>query len=101
MENKSPWHFSAHAASYYLPTSATVTALSYPHGSVDQRVRNAAKTAGYKMGGCSRYGLNHPDRDPLLLCRTDLTDFDSVADLTLKIEGHWDWFRFRHKDPAS
>lgn len=78
-----------------------VVSLSYPHGDVDRRVAAAAKGAGYLLGGTSRYGLNAPDRDPLLLCRTELTGFDSLDDMELKLRGHWDWFRFRHPDPAE
>lgn len=78
-----------------------VTTLSYPHGRVDQRVRDAAEKAGYTEGGCSRYGVNAPERDPLLLCRTEITAWDSVGDLDLKVEGHWDWFAHRHPDPAQ
>jgi hypothetical protein len=78
-----------------------VPAISYPNGSVDRRVRDAAQEAGYTLGGTSRYGVNMPKRDPLLLCRTELTAWDSVDDLRLKLEGHWDWYRLRHRDPAS
>lgn len=78
-----------------------VDTLSYPHGRVDRRVRDAAAAAGYRLGGCSRYGLNRPGRDPLLLCRTEITAYDSVSDLDLKVDGHWDWFALRHPDPAA
>jgi peptidoglycan/xylan/chitin deacetylase (PgdA/CDA1 family) len=78
-----------------------VTTLSYPHGSVDRRVRDAAQEAGYRLGGCSCYGLNTPERDPLLLYRTELTAYDTVEDLLLKVDGHWDWYRLRHPDPAA
>lgn len=78
-----------------------VVSMSYPHGDVDQRVAKAAKGAGYLLGGTSRYGLNGAGRDPMLLCRTELTGFDGVEDFELKLRGHWDWYRFRHPDPAS
>ncbi|MBI4424836.1 MAG: polysaccharide deacetylase family protein [Elusimicrobia bacterium] len=78
-----------------------VTCLSYPHGAVDRRVARAAKAAGYASGGTSRYGLNAADRDPLLLCRTEITAFDTLEDFELKLRGHWDWFRCRHRDPAA
>lgn len=78
-----------------------VDSLSYPHGAVDRRVRDAAHVAGYVLGGCSRYGLNPAGRDPLLLCRTEVTAWDDSADLELKVRGHWDWFRFRRPDPAA
>ncbi|MBI4345756.1 MAG: polysaccharide deacetylase family protein [Elusimicrobia bacterium] len=78
-----------------------VTTLSYPHGAVDRRVAAAARKTGYALGGTSRYGLNVRGRDPLLLCRTEITAFDSPDDLELKLRGHWDWFRHRHPDPAT
>ena len=78
-----------------------VTTLSYPHGAVDRRVAAAAKAAGYAFGGTSRYGLNAPGRDPLLLCRTEVTAWDTALDLRLKLEGHWDWYRLRRADPAG
>lgn len=78
-----------------------VTALSYPHGGVDRRVRDAAERAGYRLGGTSRYGMNPPGRDPLLLCRTEVTAWDDDADFRLKVDGYWDWYRLRHRDPAS
>ncbi len=78
-----------------------VRTMSYPHGRVDRRVRDAAAAAGFTLAGCSRYGLNAPDRDPLLLCRTEITAWDSVDDLLLKVDGHWDWFARRHPDPAA
>jgi len=78
-----------------------ITALSYPHGRVNRRVRDAAQEAGYRLGCCSRYGRNAADRDPLLLCRTEITRWDDTADFTLKLLGHWDWYRLRHPDPAQ
>ena len=78
-----------------------VTMLSYPHGAVDRRVRDAAQEAGYTLGATSRYGLNLPGRDPLLLCRTEIVAWDEVEDLELKAKGHWDWYSLRHPDPAA
>jgi peptidoglycan/xylan/chitin deacetylase (PgdA/CDA1 family) len=79
----------------------SVEAVSYPYGAVDRRVRDAAKAAGYTLGGTSRYGLNPAARDPLLLCRTEVVAWDTVADLELKVGGAWDWFQFRRPDPAK
>ena len=78
-----------------------VTLMSYPHGAVDRRVRRAAQAAGFTLAGCSRYGLNEPGRDPLLLCRTEIVAWDDEEDLRLKTAGHWDWFRWRRPDPAA
>ena len=77
-----------------------VTMISYPHGRVDRRVRDAAEAAGYTLGACSRYGLNTAHHDPLLLCRTEVTRWDGVRDLSLKVKGYWDWFSRRQPDPA-
>lgn len=78
-----------------------VTVMTYPHGSVDRRVRQAAAQAGYRRAGCSRYGLNAPGRDPLLLCRTEIISWDDAATFAQKTLGGWDWYRFRHRDPAA
>lgn len=72
-----------------------VTTMSYPHGKVDARVRQAVAKAGYETAWCSRYGLNGPDVDPLLKRRTEITRWDTVDDLSLKVTGKWDWFALR------
>ncbi|MEK7857777.1 MAG: polysaccharide deacetylase family protein [Elusimicrobiota bacterium] len=77
-----------------------VTVMTYPHGHADQRVRKAAETAGFLRAGCSRYALNGPDRDPLLLCRTEIVAWDTERTFVQKVSGGWDFFRFRHTDPA-
>ncbi|MFN2599458.1 MAG: polysaccharide deacetylase family protein, partial [Pyrinomonadaceae bacterium] len=46
-------------------TGKPVTFLSYPYGSVDRRIRDAAERAGYTRGGCSSFGMNERNRDPL------------------------------------
>lgn len=77
-----------------------VTTMSYPHGAVDQRVRAAVEAAGYAHAGCSRFDINAPERDPLLLCRTDILGIDSVRVFRQKLHGDWDWYRNRSLDPA-
>ncbi len=77
-----------------------VTALAYPHGSVDQRVRRAAAEAGYRVGACSRSNINEADRDPLLLGRTEVIGADSQRVFSQKLDGAWDWARWRSPDPA-
>ncbi len=78
-----------------------VSAMSYPFGAVDHRVRTAVENAGYSLAGCSLYGANTPDRDPLLLKRTEIVAWDSAHDFELKLRGHWDWFSMRQGDPAQ
>jgi len=78
----------------------SVRMIAYPYGSASRRVRNAAERAGYTLGVCSRTGINGPQRDPLLLCRTEILASDSARLFRHKLYGHWDWHRFLRKDPA-
>ncbi len=81
-------------------TGRPVDSISYPHGAVDRRVRDAAAVAGYRIGACSRFDINDAARDPLLLCRTDIHGNDSVRVFEQKLRGDWDWYRWRSTDPA-
>ena len=81
-------------------TGRPVNAISYPHGAVDRRVRDAAAAAGYTIGACSRFDINDATRDPLLLCRTDIHGDDSVRVFEQKLHGDWDWYKWRSADPA-
>ena len=82
-------------------TGRAVNAISYPHGAVDRRVRDAAAAAGYTTGACSRFDINGVARDPLLLCRTDIHAGDSVRIFRQKLHGDWDWYKWRTRDPAQ
>lgn len=77
-----------------------VSMLSYPHGDVDQRVRDEAEIAGYKIGATSRFDRNLPGRDPLLLCRTDIWAHDDLSSFEQKLRGDWDWRRWLSADPS-
>jgi peptidoglycan/xylan/chitin deacetylase (PgdA/CDA1 family) len=68
-----------------------VASLSYPHGAVDRRVRDAAEEAGYRVAATSRFGINEADADPLLLRRIDVWASDDVACVKAKLRGEWDW----------
>jgi len=81
--------------------SRPVNMLAYPHGSVNQRVRNAAAAVGYTLGVCSHAGINGEERDPLMLCRTEILGCDSLRVFHHKLSGALDWRRLRVKDPAS
>ena len=80
---------------------AGVTTMSYPHGAVNRRVRDHVEAAGYATAACSRFDINLPGRDPLLLCRTDVLGIDTVRVLRQKLHGDWDWYRYRSHDPAA
>jgi peptidoglycan/xylan/chitin deacetylase (PgdA/CDA1 family) len=77
-----------------------VRTLAYPYGAADRRVRDAALAAGYQLGACSLAGINPPERDPLLLARTEIVSFDNERVFAQKLHGDWDWYRWRTKDPA-
>jgi len=77
-----------------------VRTLAYPYGAADHRVRDAALAAGYQLGACSLAGINAPERDPLLLARTEVVSFDSGRVFAQKLHGDWDWYRWRRQDPA-
>jgi peptidoglycan/xylan/chitin deacetylase (PgdA/CDA1 family) len=68
-----------------------VTTMSYPHGAVDRRVRDAAAEAGYVFAACSVFGARRAGDDPLAIARTDIWASDDAAVLEAKLAGDWDW----------
>jgi peptidoglycan/xylan/chitin deacetylase (PgdA/CDA1 family) len=78
----------------------SVKVMTWPHGAASRRTSAAARAAGFVRGGCSVYGLNGPERDALLLRRTEITGFDDDRDFVRKASGGWDWFARRQPDPA-
>ncbi|WP_319245411.1 polysaccharide deacetylase family protein [uncultured Propionivibrio sp.] len=77
-----------------------IRTLAYPYGAADRRVRDAALAAGYCLGACSQAGVNPAARDPLLLARTEIVSFDNERVFAQKLNGDWDWYRWRTQDPA-
>lgn len=73
----------------------TVGTLSYPHGAVDGRVRDAAARAGYAVGYTSRFGAVPVGGDPLARPRVDVWARDRVGTLGAKLAGRWDWMAAR------
>jgi len=78
-----------------------VTVMSWPHGAASRRTAAAARAAGFVRAGCSLYGVNAPDREPLLLKRTEIVGFDDERDFAGKAAGRWDRFALRQGDPAA
>jgi peptidoglycan/xylan/chitin deacetylase (PgdA/CDA1 family) len=91
-----------HGSRRYLEDviGAPVTAIAYPHGSVNLRVADMARRAGYTLGVCSRCDINSENRNPLLLCRSEVLAQDSERIFLQKLQGAWDWYRWRRRDPA-
>ncbi|NHQ59185.1 polysaccharide deacetylase family protein [Chlorobium sp. BLA1] len=79
----------------------SVTALAYPYGSSDRRVRDAALSAGYQLATCSRFDINQGSREPLMLNRCVILSEDNEKIFRQKIAGDWDWYRWRSKDPLN
>jgi peptidoglycan/xylan/chitin deacetylase (PgdA/CDA1 family) len=77
----------------------TVDSISFPYGASNIKVKTAAEAAGYSKGLCSRFDINHPSRDPLMLNRCVILKNDSIKVLNQKIMGGWDWYKLRHRDP--
>jgi len=77
-----------------------VETLAYPYGAVDHRVRRAVEAAGYVLAACSQAGLNDAGHDPLLIRRTEVLPHDNVRSFRQKLDGDWDWYRWRTSDPA-
>lgn len=73
--------------------------MSYPYGSVNQRVKAASAKAGYLLAACSHAGMNSPTRDRLLLTRTEIHSIDTISRFQRKLAGDFDWYRWRHEDP--
>jgi peptidoglycan/xylan/chitin deacetylase (PgdA/CDA1 family) len=79
----------------------SVRVMTWPHGAASRRTSAAAQAAGFSRAGCSLYGVNAPDRDPLLLKRTEIVSFDDERDFAGKASGLWDWFALRQGDPSK
>lgn len=78
---------------------SSVTAVAYPFGAANIRICHAARQLGYDLGVCTRFDLNTPDRDPLMLCRYNIECDDTPRILRQKLHGDWDWYRWRSPDP--
>lgn len=78
-----------------------VTSLAYPYGAADIRVRDAAQYAGYEIGACCRFDINHAGRDALMLNRCTILCNDSRRVIRQKLRGDWDWYRWRSVDPLK
>ena len=70
-----------------------VDTMSYPHGAVDERVRDAAQNAGYRLAATSCFAPANFAEDPLRLARIDIWAQDCERDLRTKLDGHWDWIQ--------
>jgi peptidoglycan/xylan/chitin deacetylase (PgdA/CDA1 family) len=72
-----------------------ITTMSYPYGHVNEQVRNAAQHVGFSVAACSKWGVNSPDSDSLLLNRLDMWAGDSSRTITNKVLGYWNFLGSR------
>ena len=72
-------------------------AISYPHGAVNRHVVAGAEAAGFTIGATSFVGVNGPGVHPLWLRRTEILTADGLPELSAKLRGDYDWYRFRQQ----
>jgi len=63
-----------------------ITSLAYPYGFCDERVKQAAARAGYRLGISTRHGKNTRQDDPFELKRIIIKRRDNRLDLILKLK---------------
>ena len=70
--------------------------FSYPHGMFDQRVIIQVKKARYKLAFTSHYDVIKPKDDRFTLNRNEIWNTDNLSNLKSKINGDWDWLKYRN-----
>ena len=73
-----------------------VTMFSYPHGGVNEAVRDLVESCGYKVAANSHFDTNKIIRDEFMLKRNEIWSVDSIKIFTDKLEGNWDWLKYRN-----
>jgi len=69
----------------------SVRCISYPHGSINNKVKNAVCDIGYEYGFSSKSNINKNHKNPLMLSRTVILANDNSKIFTQKLRGAWDW----------
>lgn len=72
-----------------------VTSMSYPHGAVNSDVVKLAREVGFTYAACSKFGPINPESSPLALPRIDVWSSDTNSSFTAKVDGKWDWMKWR------
>lgn len=72
-----------------------VTTMAYPHGAVNAEVQRATADAGYNIAASSKFGIVTPESNRLALERTDIWSIDTVRTFRSKLQGNWDWIKYR------
>ena len=86
-----------HGSKKYLEDllSTEIKFFSYPHGSFNEKIKNQVIDAGYKLGFTSRFDVHTSCHDKYLINRNEIWGQDNLQTFTMKINGSYDWLKFR------
>ena len=70
--------------------------LSYPHGKFNKKIKQKVFDNGYKLAFSSKFGVNKKNQDKLALNRSEIWSTDEIEIFNEKLEGNWDWLKFRN-----
>jgi len=65
--------------------------MSYPFGSVNNTVKAAAISAGFRRAACSQWGFNSAGDDEMMMKRVDMWSGDTARSMRNKFFGSWNW----------
>lgn len=68
--------------------------MSYPHGAVNNTIKDVVKKNGFISASSSRPGINTIKLDMLELRRTAILSHDNLDQFVSKINGEWDWTKW-------
>tara|TARA_B110000977_G_scaffold201659_1_gene297551 strand:+ start:1747 stop:2490 length:744 start_codon:yes stop_codon:yes gene_type:complete len=71
-----------------------VAYMSYPHGAVNDVIKNEVKKCGFISACSSKPGVNSIKLDMLDLRRTSILSHDNLEQFSSKINGEWDWTKW-------
>ena len=69
--------------------------FSYPYGKYNLSAKKAVQKAGYIMAFSSHFDKNYKAEDKFCKNRTEVWNNDNLEQFKDKIEGHWDWLKYR------
>ena len=70
--------------------------LTYPHGKFNKKIKQKVFDKGYKLAFSSKFGVNKKNQDKLALNRSEIWSTDEIEIFNEKLEGSWDWLKFRN-----
>ena len=77
--------------------SKEITLFSYPFGSYKNETIDILKDNSFLSACTVNFGTNYNAHEKFELNRTDIFSFDNIRDFKLKLNGSWDWIKFRTK----